>query len=233
MAYALAERYDAEVQVLNVIDSRPAPMPYPLDLAVAVADETIGDTVRAQQADEVRDDLALAVGERLDWRVRVALGSPAGEIVQEQRRLQAALVVAGLSQHGRVERAFQDETTLEVMRRATCPVLGVTADVTEPPAQGARGGGLQRVQPHGGARRADDHAGGGMIVLAYTPPVSFDLPDDGEAVVHGLGVTTAFAHYRAELEREGARVDQVVLHRPLAASVTDTLIEYATGRAAT
>ena len=149
--------------------------------------------------------------------------------MQEQRRLHAALVVAGLRQHGRVERAFQDETTLEVMRRATCPVLGVTADVTEMPRKVLAAVDFSessRMAAHAARTLMRD---GGTIVLAYTPPVSFDLPDDGEAVVHDLGVTTAFAHYRAELESEGARVDQVVLHRPLAASVPDTLIEYATG----
>jgi nucleotide-binding universal stress UspA family protein len=66
-------------------------------------------------------------------------------------------------------------------------------------------------------------------VLAYAPPVTFDLPDDGEAVIHRLGVEAGFTLCRAELEGAGVSVDQVMLNRALPNPTSATLLEYADG----
>lgn len=229
MARALAEQHQAEMHVLHVIDSRSAPMPPPLDLAVAIADASIGEAVHAEQVEEVRELVSTAVGQPVDWQVRVTLGTPAQAIAQEARRLRAALIVTGLRRHGRADRAFHDETTLEVMRRSGCAVLGVTADAEGLPLKvmAAVDFSLASVAAARAARAVmDEH---GTIVLAYVPAATFDLPDDGETVIHRLGVDAGFMQCRADLERDGVHVDQVVLHREASPTVAAMLLEYAAG----
>ncbi len=227
VAFAIAERHHAELHVVRVVDTRAAPIPPPLDLAIAIADASMGESVHQEQVDAVRSDLESAVGKPVDWPVRIALGTPAHVIVHEARRLRTELVIVGLRRHGRLDRAMQDETALEVMRNAMCPVLGVAAQATGLPTKvlAAMDFSLASLAAARAARAVI--AGGGTIVLAYTPPVSFDLPDDGEAVIHRLGVAAAFAQSRAELEGGGVKTDEVVLHRELSAPVASALLEYA------
>ncbi len=227
VAHALAAEHHAEVHVVHVVDSRPAPMPPPLDLAVAIADATIGGEVHAEQVGVVREAIAVAVGEPVPWPVRVMLGTPAHAIVQEARRLHAALIVTGLRRHGRADRAFHDETALEVMRRSGCAVLGVAADLVQLPTKvmAALDFSLASLSAARAARAVMDTRG--TLVLAYVPAVTFDLPDDGEAVIHRLGVEAGFAQCRAELQGNGIRVDQVVLHREARPSVAEMLLQYA------
>lgn len=226
-ASAIAERHGAEVHVVHVIDTSSAPLPPGLDLAIGIADATVGPLVHAEQIESVRADVAAAIGEPVDWQIRVALGTPARVIVQEAHRLRAALVIIGLRRHGRLERAMQDETTLEVMRRAACPVLGVATDATSLPMKVLAAVDFSR-SSMAAARAARAVLGdGGTIVLAYAPPVSFDLPDDGEAVIHTLGVAAGFAKCRAELEGDRVTTEQVLLHTELSTPVASTLLTYA------
>lgn len=228
-AFAIAERHGANVHVINVIDTRSAPLPPGLDLAIGIADATVGPLVHAEQGESVRDDIAAAIGEPVDWRIRVALGTPARVIVQEAHRLRAALVILGLRRHGRLERAMQDETALEVMRRAACPVLGVAADATALPIKVLAAVDFSRSSLAAARATRAVLDEGGTIVLAYAPPVTFDLPDDGEAVIHKLGVAAGFARCRAELEGDGITIDQVTLHAQSSTPVAGALLEYADG----
>ena len=53
--------------------------------------------------------------------------------MKEARRVGAVLIIVGLRRHGRLDRAVHDETTLNVIRRASCPVLGVTEGTRDLP----------------------------------------------------------------------------------------------------
>src|SRR3954468_12574115 len=54
VALDLAERRGARVHVLTVVDTRPAPMPPPLDVAIAIAHGAFGDSVHEEQKRELR-----------------------------------------------------------------------------------------------------------------------------------------------------------------------------------
>src|SRR6185369_15969361 len=73
------------------------------------------------------------LGGPIDWPVRIMLGTPSTAIVQEAHHVGAVLIVVGLRRHGRLDRAVHDETALNIMRTATCPVLGVVAEQSELP----------------------------------------------------------------------------------------------------
>lgn len=220
----------AAVHALHVVDTRSAPMPPPLDMAIAFTDATFGDAFRQQRANEVRATIAETVGTSIHWPARIALGVPSHVIVRDARALRADLVVLGLRRHNAVERALGDETTLHVMRAAPCPVVAIAAPLTGPPRRVLVAVDFSRASLE--AARAADHLVGkeGTLVLAYVAPADLAIPDDGERVIHELGVDAAFAWFRGELGREaGAPVEQVKLRRWTSARVAEVLLSYADG----
>ncbi|MFL5562720.1 MAG: universal stress protein [Gemmatimonadaceae bacterium] len=228
-ARTLAER-GAAVHALHVVDTRSAPMPPPLDLAIAFTDATFGDAFREQRENEVRETIAETIGAPIDWPARIALGVPPYVIVREARALHADLVVLGLRRHNAIERAVGDETTLHVMRAAPCPVVAVTTPLTAPLRRVLVAVDFSRASLE--AARAADHLVGkeGTLVLAYVAPADLAIPDDGERVIHELGVDAAFAWFRGELGRAvDAPVEEVKLRRWTSARVAEVLLSYADG----
>lgn len=227
VAYALAAEYHANVHVVSVVDTRSAPIPPPLDLALAMGDAMAGTELHREQEQSVRTELSGALGEPIAWPVRIRLGTPATAIVQEAHQLNAALIVVGLRRHGRLDRAVHDETTLNIMRAATCPVLGVVAEMSELPrrllsAIDFSEGSLVALRA-GRAITGKD----ALLVLAYVNPMSGFLADEGEATIHDLGVQAGFAKLVRELGEDGVRFDHVVLHNAPPQSPAQALLEYA------
>jgi nucleotide-binding universal stress UspA family protein len=227
VAAALADECGVTVQVLNVIDQRAAPIPPPIDIAIGIADAIIGPGVHAEREGHLRERIDATAGKRVDWESRVALGTPASTIIEHAKRADAALIVMGLRQHGRVDRAFHDETTLNVIRRATCPVLAVTAGMTGLPRRilAAIDFSSNSIDAAHIARAIAPR--NAHIDLVYLPS-SIPYPsDDGEGVVHDLGVKTAFEQLAASLARDGLSIDHVVLRRELGERTADVLLAHA------
>ena len=227
VAHALARKQHADVHVLSVVDTRSAPIPPPVDLALAIGDAIGGSELHREQQESVRAEISGALGEPIEWPVRVTLGTPATAIVHEAQSLDAALIVLGLRRHGRLDRAVHDETALDVMRAATCPVLGVVADVTDLPrrilaAVDFSEGSL--VALGAGRAVAGDRA---RFVLAYVNPMSGFLADEGEATIHKLGVEAGFARLARELAEERLAFDHVVLHCAQQRTAGEVLLEHA------
>lgn len=229
LAACIAERDHARVEALNVIDTRSAPIPPPIDLALAFADETIGRAVHAGQEEAIRHRLAAIIGHPVDWTARVVLGTPADAIAREARRAHSAIVVMGLRSHGRLDRALHDETTIGVMRHAACPVLGVAADAAGLPKRilVAMDFSSASVRAAMAAQALLDD--GGKLTLAYVQSMIPYGPDDGEAIVHTLGIQAAFALLTEWLEDGARTVDHVVLRHERPASIASLLLDYADG----
>jgi len=227
VAYALAAQHHAAVHVISVVDTRSAPTPPPLDIALALGDAIGGAEVHREQERAVRAELSGALGEPIDWPVRIVLGTPSTAIVQEAYHVDAALIVMGLRRHGRVDRAVHDETTLDVMRVAGCPVLGVVAEWDRLPRRV-----LAAVDFSDGSLAAlrAGHAvvgEGAVMVLAYVNPSSGFLADEGEARIHDLGVQAGFVELTRELDDDGVSFDHLVLHAAPRQSPAQALLEYA------
>ena len=227
VAERLATELHARVHTVVVLDTRGAPIPPPLDAAIMIADEAVGPGVHAEQEEAVRRGLAATLGHPVDWPVRMGLGTPAASIVREASRIGAAMIVMGLRRHGRTDRVLNDETTLNVIRTAPCPVLGVTPELRQLPkrilaaidfssASLAAASTARSLLPHGG-----------RLVLAYVPPLVTFPPDDGEGVIHSLGVHAGFERAGRELGADGVTVDSVVLNRELKRQIAELLVEYA------
>ena len=225
----LAVDRGARVRAVMVFDTRPQLIPPPLDRALALADRAGGSAMHSEERREIRAILAGALGRPVEWPVEVLLGTPAPTIVEEAERVGASLIVMSLRPHSAIDRALNDETTINVMRRATCPVLGLTAWTTVPPKRVLVGIDFGRASLRAARLALAMIAEGGTLVLAYAPPPEMpDVQDDGEHVVHEMGVETAWRWLDNELA-PGADVtiEHVVLrHRP-DRTVADLLFAHA------
>ena len=227
VAHALATKHHARVDVVSVVDTRSAPIPPPLDTAIALGGFVGGEAIHKDQEKAIRDELSGALGASIDWPVRIMLGTPATSIVREAHRLGAVLIVLGLRRHGRLDRVVNDETTLNVMRNGACPVLGVVAEMSELPgrvlaAMDFSDGSLIAVRS--AMAVVGDEA---KLVLAYVQPMSGFMVDEGEARIHEMGVQTGFTKVTHELVQDGVGFDHVVLHHAPGESIACALLEYA------
>jgi len=227
VAHALAAQHRALVHVVSVIDSRPAPIPPPLNVALAFGDAVGGPELHREQARAVTAELSSALGEPVTWPVRVMLGTPSTAIVQEARHIGAVLIVMGLRRHGRMDRVRHDETVLNVARTAACPVLGIVAEQKGPPRRvlAAVDFGEGSLLALRAARAvAGPHP---TFVAAYVHPMNGFLADQGEARIHDLGVAAGFEKLGRDVADDGLTFDHVVLHRAPAQGVAQALLEYA------
>jgi len=228
LARELASAHGAVVRVLNVIDERAFPFPPALSMALAAEDPGSEAASYPQRVEEVRSWLSPAVGDTTSWPVRAVIGTPAISIVEEAQRTESALVLVGLRKHGRMDRSIGNETSLEVMRNASCPVLGVVQDATQLPSR------ILTATDFGAtsllaARAAGAVAGSdAVVVMAYVPPITALVGDEGERVIHDLGVRAAFAKSAEDLADAGVSFDHVVLQRSASRSTAATLLQYAT-----
>ena len=227
IAAALADG-GAMIHAVHVVDTRSAPIPPPLDIAISFADATHGESFREQREQELRSSIEAALGRPVDWPTSVALGVPSYVIVREARRLNADFIILGLRRHNMVQRAAGDETTLHVMRAAACPVIGAAEPLAGIPRRVLVAVDFSRASLEA-ARVADQLVGKeGTLVLAYVAPAEIDVPDNGERVIHELGVDAAFKWFRGELGRApDAPVEQVKLRRWTTARVAEALLSYA------
>ena len=70
--------------------------------------------------------------ERTDWTRQVAIGRPAQKIAEVAERRAADLIIVGRTQRGVIDRMLGGETTLQVMRLSSVPVLVVAEEMKKP-----------------------------------------------------------------------------------------------------
>ena len=225
-ADTLANQLHGRVKVIVVLDTRSAPMPGPIGFAVQVAGDVIGPGVHAEQEQAVRRGLARTLGHDVDWGVRMALGSPAEAISREARRIEASLIVMGLRHHGRAARMLNDETTLNVIRTAPSPVLGVAAGQEVLPQKVLAAIDFSVASFSAAAVARSLMPDGGTLTLAYVPPLITYPEEDGEGMIHSLGVQAGFDRAKRMLDGS-VNVSQVIIHHESRATVADLLLECA------
>ena len=180
-----------------------------------------------ERNEEILAGLSASLGEGVAWPVRTMLGTPAASIVQEARRLDAALVIVGLRRHHAIERAFQDETALAVMRHAACPVLGVSSNLSHLPRRimvAMDFSDTSRLAARAACAMAGDHA---RVVLAYVSPPGTYQPDEGARAIHDLGVEAGFTRTMADVAAPGLSLDKVVLYHETPRPTSEMLLEEA------
>jgi len=227
VAQELARKYHAVIYVVTVVDTRGAAVPPPLDLALAMGDATVGTDIHAEQAEAVRAGLTGAIGEPVKWPVHVRLGTPAAAIVKEAQRVGAVLIIMGLRRHGRLDRAVHDETTLNVVRRASCPVLGVTEETHGLPTRMLVAMDFSQASVIATSTAQSIAGENPLVVLAYVARPSTPSLEEGESMIHELGVGAAFAHVEKDLRKEGTTFDHIVLHHAIERTTAESILDYA------
>lgn len=130
VAAAIAAKHGAQPHVVRAFDTGGVGLPGPVASMMAAADAVLGPEVHEPERNALRGELRSLFGREMHWPVHIHPGTPAGVIVREAAETDAALIVLGLRRHGLFDRVVHDETTLNVMRGATCPVLGVAPSLT-------------------------------------------------------------------------------------------------------
>jgi len=227
VALALERTHGASIHVVKVVDTSAVPMSAGLGIALAMGDAVAGSSVHKEQEDELRATLSTETGQRITWPVRITIGTFAAAIVREAERIGAALIVMGLRRHGPGDRTLNDDTARKVMQRAPCPVLGVVAGTNALPTRvlAALDFSSTSIAAARAARAlASQHT---HIVLAYVASTTQSVPDDGERLIHDLGVDAALAKTRKELDGAAVTFDEVILHHGRPGSPAILLLEAA------
>jgi len=83
------------------------------------------EAVRVALRDSELSQLLRALEAPADWTSEAVIGRPAGRLCEIAERRGAELLVLGKRHHGSLGQLFGDETTLQVMRISSVPVLAV------------------------------------------------------------------------------------------------------------
>jgi nucleotide-binding universal stress UspA family protein len=90
------------------------------------------EDLRVQLRDaDVRDAIGSAWA-RSGWTREVAVGNPSEEIGRVAEKRMADLIIVGRTDHGVIDQMFGGDTTLELMRGCSIPVLVVTSEISKP-----------------------------------------------------------------------------------------------------
>lgn len=124
----IAKRRGCLGHALSVLPPFPA---YRINPGVQTSEENV-DGVRLQLRDAAVRDLMRAADLRERWSHQVVVGRPAPVIVSVGEERGADLIVIGCREHGVMDCTRGGETTLQVMRLSSIPVLGVQSDLEGP-----------------------------------------------------------------------------------------------------
>ena len=129
-AATLAQLAKEHVHVFSVVEPLPVEIvdgepilvpPDPEDGRVELRIEQLSADLAAVRADEHR------------WQIEVVYGEPVHQLMRRARELDASLVVVGIGRPRPVDRLLGDETTLDIVRYASCPVLAVAGALERRP----------------------------------------------------------------------------------------------------
>ena len=130
-ARRLAERNELRLRVVTVVEyvygfsGVPGMPPTVTTLTTAFTD---------QQAEAVRRRIGDALGDETKWTLDVRYGSPAREIARAAREIDATLIVVDAAPRRGVRHVVSGARALQVVGRASCPVLSVAPSFAIPPS---------------------------------------------------------------------------------------------------
>lgn len=187
----------ATPEIVHVFDLRSFPTVPFLEEALGAGDQMLGEAAHGEQRLEVIAQLAGVAPDASRWPVHIGAGTPAVQIVIHAEKLNAALIVVGLRQHGRLDRVVGDETTLQVQRHSTCAVFAARGDSTGLPRRIVAGIDFTRASVAAARAALDTATPDAKVTLVHAQePDDGSTTNDGHAVVHSLGVARALEEVR-------------------------------------
>ena len=163
----------------------------------------------------IRDMFHAVGGEKEKWTYQVIIGRPAEALARIADERRADLVILGRRDHGVLDRLVSGETSLQVMRLSSVPVLAVPSDLER----------ADNIVVASDFSPASERAAkiavelarkSGAVYLVYVEPPAdflpggFTLPDEPQS---SEGVSVRFRRLIKALDvPEGMRVESVVLN---------------------
>jgi nucleotide-binding universal stress UspA family protein len=127
-ASVIAAARKCAVHVVSVLQPMSS---YKIDLSMDQPRSEIEDLRMQLREAAIRDAVGQA-HERADWTRQVAIGRPAQKIAEVAERRAADLIIVGRTQRGVIDRMLGGETTLQIMRLSSVPVLVVAEEMKKP-----------------------------------------------------------------------------------------------------
>jgi nucleotide-binding universal stress UspA family protein len=131
-AAALGPVIGERVHVFSAVEPLPAEI---FNSEPVMLPPSFEDRRRDERTEQVAARLAAEPEAARGWQIEVEHGEPANEIVRRARELGASLIVMGIGRHSPIDRILAGETTLRVIRRASCPVLALAGTLEHPPRE--------------------------------------------------------------------------------------------------
>lgn len=116
---------------LHVVSVIPPFPPYHIDSGDSRRESNV-EELRVQLREAAIRDLLKAADADSAWTSQVVTGRPARELTRIAEERAAELIVVGRRTHGMMDRMMEGETTLQVMRLSSIPVMAVPSDLDGP-----------------------------------------------------------------------------------------------------
>ncbi len=221
MARALAASMNVPVQVVSALRPNTMPMyafdaiPYPM-----VAEPYL---VEGRQSAIARQ-MARTAPSATPWPVRVRVGDPLHEIVDDARHVDARVLVIGRGRHTALGRTFGAESVLRLLQMGDTPVLAVEPGMEALPRNVVIATDFSAFSLYAAQIAANMIAPEATVRLVHVSPVLSDADATMRAYADGYRKEEAkgFALLREHLAPRGFRVETVSLH----GHPSDRLVEY-------
>ena len=221
MARLLAASLNAPVQVVSAMQPTTMPMyafdtvPYPM-----LAEPYL---VEGRQS-MIDRQMARTVPSATPWPVRVRVGEPLHEIVDDARGIEARVIVVGRGRHTTVGRTFGGESVLRLLQLGDTPVLAVEPGVEALPKQVVIATDFSAFSLYAAQVAISMIAPGATVRLVHVGPALSDADATFHEYTEGYTreAEKGFALLKEHLEPHGFTLDTVLLQ----GNPSDRLIEY-------
>ncbi|WP_411278914.1 universal stress protein [Gemmatimonas sp.] len=221
MASLLAASANAPVQVVSALRPNTMPMyafdslPYPM-----LAEPYLVEGREAMIGRQMERIAPSAPA----WTVRVRVGEPLHEIVDEARSIDARVIVVGRGRHTALARAFGGESILRLLQLGDTPVLAVEPGVDALPKNVVIATDFSAFSLYAAQVAVSMIAPGATVRLVHVGPAISDADATLQAYADGYTkeAEKGFALLKEHLEPRGFMLETVSLH----GNPSDRLIEY-------
>lgn len=128
LAAMFAKRFSASIELLHVW-APPLMIPMPVGVVISGVEQpmSLEELARTTAGTQMKDLVEPLRRQGIETHARVAIGTPANEIVELAKLGHFDLVVMGTHGRGVLAHALLGSVAERVVRRASCPVLTVRA----------------------------------------------------------------------------------------------------------
>ena len=221
MARLLAAALHAPVDVVSALWPTTMPMyafdavPYPM-----LAEPYV---VEGRQS-MIERQMARTVPSATPWPVRVRVGEPLHEIIEEARGIDARVIVVGRGRHSAIGRTLGGESVLRMLQLGDTPVLAVEPGAEALPRNVVIATDFSAFSLYAAQVAIGMIAPGATVRLVHVGPAISDADATLQAYADGYQkeAEKGFALLKEHLEPHGFTLEMVTLH----GNPSDRLIEY-------